>query len=343
MIQRYMNTPCWLLLLLLLTGLACQLTNGGLETEATAISVTEAVLVPTITPLPPTPTIATIAQPTPIVTAVPTMTNTPMPIPTATAMPTVTNTPIPWMERTTIGNSVQGRPIEAVRLGTGPRWFVVLAAIHGGHECNTHGLAEGLITRLAANQTLLPEQITLFVVPLVNPDGCTLNIRFNANGVDLNRNWAADDWTADAEGPAGVIAGSGGIAPFSEPETAVLQGWLQQLRAQSPDGELRVVSYHSVVSTGLAQPAYAIYGQPEPRSEALAQRYAEVTGYLYSAVWVGTYTITGEFIHWAGENGIIAFDVELPDRNTADSIPAGWTETHIETNLQGLLTIMAEV
>jgi hypothetical protein len=130
-------------------------------------------------------------------------------------------------------------------------------------------------------------------------------------------------------------------APFSEPETAALQNWLLGLKQQSPDGELRVVSYHSVVpNTGLAQPAYAVYGTPEPRSEALARQYAEVTGYLYSAVWVGTYTITGEFIHWAGDNGVIAFDVELPDRNSADSIPVGWSETHIETNLRGLLAVM---
>jgi hypothetical protein len=61
---------------------------------------------------------------------------------------------------------------------------------------------------------------------------------------------------------------------------------------------------------------------------------------LYSAVWVGAYTITGELIHWAGENGVVAFDVELPDGNTAESVPVGWSETHVETNLRGLLTIL---
>jgi predicted deacylase len=246
------------------------------------------------------------------------------------------------METAVIGMSVQGRPIEATRLGTGPRWFVVMAALHGAHECNTNELAVGILGRIMAEPSLLPEDVTLYIVPLANPDGCALNSRYNANSVDLNRNWAAGDWTADAEGPGGFITGSGGTAPFSEPETAALQSWLQQMRQHSPDGELRVVSYHSVVSTGLAQPAYAVYGQPEPRSEALARGYAEVTGYLYSAVWVGTYTITGEFIHWAGENGFIAFDVELPDRNTADSIPAGWTDSHIETNLRGLLAILSQ-
>ncbi len=332
------NIPLpWFWLLFLITGLACQLTDETIEGGETAVAATEIVHLPTTTPLPSTPTSAPL---TPFVTAIPTATETPTPIPTVTAIPTASQTPIPWMHRSSIGTSVQGRPIEVVRLGTGPKWFVVLAAMHGGHECNTNELAEGMITRLTADQTLLPENVTLFVVPLVNPDGCALNIRYNANRVDLNRNWATSNWTADAAGPGGVIVGSGGPIPFSELETVLLQGWLLELWTQSPDGDLRVISYHSVVSTGLAQPAYAIYGQPEPRSEALARQYAEVTGYLYSAVWVGTYTITGEFIHWAGENDIIAFDVELPDRNTADSIPNGWSETHIETNLRGLLTIM---
>jgi hypothetical protein len=236
---------------------------------------------------------------------------------------------------------VQGRPIEAVRLGTGSRWFVVLAAIHGAHECNTNQLAEGIIARLTADPALLPETVTLYVVPLVNPDGCALNPRSNANGIDLNRNWATDDWTADAEGPAGVIAGSGGAFPFSEPETAALHAWLRLLQEQSSDGQLRIISYHSVVPSGFAQPAYAVYGQPEPRSDALAQSYAAATGYLYSVLWIGSYTITGEMIHWAGENGFIAVDVELPDRNAADTIPAGWSESHIVTNLQGLLAIMS--
>jgi hypothetical protein len=325
-------------LLLLLTAPACRFTNGLGERQETVPTTAATASVPTLTPLPQPPTVTTeTASPT---AAVPTSTATPPP---PTAVPTITNTPVPWMETTVIGESVQGRPIEVVRLGSGERWFVVLAAMHGAHECNTNQVAEGMIARLTADPVLLPEGVTLFVAPLVNPDGCALNTRTNANGVDLNRNWAASDWTADAEGPGGVIAGSGGAFPFSEPETAALHTWLQNLYGQSPTGELWVISYHSVVpDTGLAQPAYVIYGQPEPRSEALARRYAQATGYLYSAVWVGSYTITGELIRWAGENGFIAFDVELPDRNAADTVPNGRNETHIDTNLRGLLAIVDE-
>jgi hypothetical protein len=114
------------------------------------------------------------------------------------------------------------------------------------------------------------------------------------------------------------------------------------MRSQYPGNQFRIISYHSVVpNTGMAQPGYSQPGQPNPAAMTLAQSYASATGYLYSNVWVGNYTITGEFIHWANDQGFIALDVELPDKNGADTIPVGWTETHIENNLRGLLAVLA--
>jgi hypothetical protein len=251
-------------------------------------------------------------------------------------------TPLPWSEREPLGYSAQGREIEVVRLGNGRRWFAALAAIHGAHECHTNLLAEAMLDRLQGEPELLPADVTLFFVPLANPDGCALDTRNNANGVDLNRNWDTNDWTADAQGPDGLVAGSGGPHPLSEPETVLLRDWLLALRQGSPDGELRIISFHSAVpDTGLAQPAYNATGRPDPASEKVAMTYADATGYRYSPVWVGTYQITGELIHWAGENGFVAIDVELPDREPPDNVPAGWTESHLETNLRGLLHVLS--
>jgi hypothetical protein len=258
--------------------------------------------------------------------------------PTWAATSTSTPTPLPWSERRVLGHSVQGRAIEVVRLGNGRRWYAALAAIHGAHECNTHLLAEAILSRLSQEPELLPAGVTLFFVPLANPDGCALDRRTNANDVDLNRNWDTSDWTADAQGPDGLAPGSGGPHPLSEPETLLLRSWLLALRQQSPDGELRIISYHSAVpETGLAQPAYGADGRPDPASEELAMAYADVTGYRYSPIWVGTYRITGELIHWAGENGFVAIDVELPDRESPGNVPAGWNDSHLETNLRGLV------
>lgn len=326
-----------LLLCLPFLALGCDEAAGRPATPGVTTS-TAAAAIPTIQD----PASATTVN-TPEPTTPPPATATP--VPTATPSPAITPTipPVntPWSESQLLGHSVQGRPIEYLRLGSGSRWFVVLGAIHGGTECNTYSLVEAMRDRLLEQPALLPDDVTLFLAPLINPDGCVANRRANANGVDLNRNWNTDDWVADAETPQGVVLGSGGPSPLSEPEVAALQSWLLALRDQAPTGTLQVISYHSAVpDTGLAQPAYTEAGQPEARSDQLARAYAEATGYLYSPVWVGNYNITGELIHWAGDNDVIAIDVELPDREMADSVPAGRTESHLETNLRGLLEVL---
>jgi len=234
--------------------------------------------------------------------------------------------------------------LEFFRLGTGARWFVVIGAIHGGTECNTSGVVKGLADRIIDNPLLLPQDASLFVLPLSNPDGCILKTRANANGIDLNRNWDTDDWIADAEGPFGVISGSGGPTPFSEPETLALRDWLLSLRNDpAHKGPVRLISYHSAVPpSGLTLPAYHDGIKPERLSKEMALIYSEETGYPYSSEWVGNYDITGELIHWAFDNQIVTIDVELPDRNPANTVPDGRSETHIDTALRGLLAIITE-
>jgi hypothetical protein len=79
-----------------------------------------------------------------------------------------------------IGLSAQGRPITAVRYGDGPRTVLVVGLTHGDEE-------GGLRVLLRARSLELPDGITLWVVPAMNPDGLALDTRFLANGADPNR------------------------------------------------------------------------------------------------------------------------------------------------------------
>lgn len=320
--------PKLTLLLLILTLASCQ-TALPPTSESTAMAVA-----PTTVPPFPTLSPATITPP-PTATALPLPTSTLRP--TATSAPTATPTATrAWMETAVIGTSVEQHPIELFRFGGGERPFVLAAALHGAHECNTHELAQAFITYFADHPEAVPATITLYILPLLNPDGCAHNSRANAHNVDLNRNWDTPDWTADAQGPNGTIPGSGGMAPFSEPETQVIGYWLRELIAQSPTPP-HLISYHSSVPpNGLVQPGYDQNGTVDPAAEALAHAYAEATGYTYSATWVGSYQITGELIYWARLQGIVAIDVELPNGRSAHTIPDGHTETHVETNLRGV-------
>ena len=106
-----------------------------------------------------------------------------------------------------LGRSWQGRPIEAVQVGSrsGTRVLVV-GCIHGNE---TAGIA---IAR--ALERLAPRGLDLWVVTDLNPDGVAAGTRQNAHGVDLNRNFP---WSWR---PMGGVYESG-PRPLSEPEARI--------------------------------------------------------------------------------------------------------------------------
>jgi predicted deacylase len=215
------------------------------------------------------------------------------------------------LQVTTIGHSVEGRPIEVVRFGEGPTARLIVAGIHGGSEANTTTLAEELIDYLTLHPEALPPSITLYVLPQLNPDGATRATgpdgRTNAHGVDLNRNWPAlwvPQW--DRSGCWDLAPTTGGRGPASEPET---MSSIQFIAATDIDA---LISYHSA--------ALGIFpgGQPpDRRSLALAEALAEVSDYPYPPVDTGC-AFTGQLIDWAANNGIAAVDIELHNHRDTD-------------------------
>lgn len=127
----------------------------------------------------------------------------------------------------TLGRSRQGRPIDAVRLGTGPEVVLILASIHGSEAAGTP-LVETLIDHLAARPDLLAGR-TVVIVPRVNPDGLAAGDRHNANGVDLNRNFPAGNYAARS---------TSGDGPLSEPESRGIMALLEEFNPA------RIVSIH---------------------------------------------------------------------------------------------------
>lgn len=79
-----------------------------------------------------------------------------------------------------IGTSQQGRPLRALRYGSGPKVVLVVGVTHGDEEA-------GLRVLLRTAASGVPADVTLWVVPAVNPDGLALDQRFLANGADPNR------------------------------------------------------------------------------------------------------------------------------------------------------------
>jgi hypothetical protein len=93
---------------------------------------------------------------------------------------------------TGLGESVQGRAINAVTAGSGPTTVLLWSQMHGDESAATMSLAD-IIHWLASapeSDTLrasLAERLTIVMVPMLNPDGAERFIRENAVGVDINR------------------------------------------------------------------------------------------------------------------------------------------------------------
>jgi murein tripeptide amidase MpaA len=94
-----------------------------------------------------------------------------------------------------LGTTVDGRDLERLVIGTGPRVIWVIARQHPG-ESMAEWWMDGFLARLLdpadALARTLREQATFHVVPNMNPDGSTRgHLRCNAAGANLNREWHA--------------------------------------------------------------------------------------------------------------------------------------------------------
>lgn len=262
------------------------------------------------TPPPPSP-IVRASSPTPFLPEKQIV--SPSPTQTSTAIPSATPG---GGEARTIGYSVEGRPLEVYRFGHGAQNLLIIAGVHGGYEWNTVALADQLIDYLKENPGMIPENNSLYILRVLNPDGYARDHgadgRANANQVDLNRNWDAN-WQAKWEGTQCwskrvITAGS---EPFSEPETRTLKKFIEDYQVR------RIINYHSA---GLGIFAGGI---KDKDSQAMAREMARVSPYAYPPVQTDC-QFTGQLVDWASLQGITAVDVELRNH----------TDTDFEINLE---------
>lgn len=272
---------------------------------------------PTSTP-PPSPTPERVSlnrpptdTPRPInapLTDIPAPTRTPAPPPgiAPTDTPAVF-TPLPTPADSpaqTVGTSAGGRAIRAYRYGTGERVLLLVGGIHGGWEANTVTLMNELRAHFTDNPNAVLPGVSVVIIPALNPDGvvvgASLEGRFNANGVDLNRNWACG-WQPEAvwrEGPVDP-----GSTPFSEPETRAAAAFIDILQPAA------ALFYHSAAD-GVFAGDCPQRRPGEWRSGKLAAVYGDAAGYS-SGQPFSAYPVTGTAPSWADGLGIPSADVEL--------------------------------
>ncbi|HVP12698.1 MAG TPA: DUF2817 domain-containing protein [Phycisphaerae bacterium] len=153
----------------------------------------------------------------------------------------------------TIGQSVEGRPMECVVFGDGPDVILFLSTIHGNEPAGTpllHRLADHLVQQ---PQLLNGRQVVL--LPLANPDGMARGQRHNVHGVDLNRNFPASNFENGSHT---------GSSALSEPESTAVHRLIGTFHPG------RIVSLHQPANEGNACIDYD--GPADALARAMAAR-----------------------------------------------------------------------
>lgn len=238
-----------------------------------------------------------------------------------------------------IGTSTEGRIIESYTYGTGSTTVLFVGGIHGGYEWNSVLLAYELIDELEADMINVPNDLKIKIIPVLNPDGLysvvgkegrfdltdippssSLTLgqgRFNANNVDLNRNFDCK-WQPESTWRGNKV--NAGISAFSEPEALALKELVEK------DNPVAVIFWHSK--------ANAVYASEcengvLPSTITLMNTYASAASYKAVAAF-DAYPVTGDAEGWLASIGIPAITVEL---NTRDQIEWG-------QNKAGVLSVL---
>lgn len=137
--------------------------------------------------------------------------------------------------RKALGSSVEGRAIEAYTNFSGPApadsrragEVTLLVGCTHGDERATVDILESFIGRTLESGGV-PAPVA--VVSVLNPDGYARDSRYNAHGVDINRNFP-HNWSPHSEEPPGD-------RPLSEPEARALHDYILALKPA------KIVSLH---------------------------------------------------------------------------------------------------
>lgn len=233
---------------------------------------------------------------------------------------------VPIVKMDVIGSSVDGRPIEAYFYGSGADKLMFVGGIHGGYEWNSVLLAYGMMEQLEETPEMIPDNVTVVVIPSANPDGLFDVIkkegrmtnddipvaentvgtgRFNRNGVDLNRNFDCK-WQPTATWRGNDI--SAGEAPFSEPEAVAIRDFVLEQKPKA------VVFWHSQANAVYASECHE---GVLPDTLTLMNTYASASGYA-PVVSFDSYPVTGDAEGWLASIGIPAITVELTSHTSID-------------------------
>ncbi len=269
--------------------------------------------------------------------------------------------------RVTAGLSLQGRSIFGVRLRApgAPNDPNRAAVLFNGGQHAREWISPATVCyvadRLASGYgvdpriTAILDEVDIFLLPVINPDGYVhtwngerlwrKNRRVNGDGsigVDLNRNW---DFAWGGTGSSGVPSNDlyRGPAPFSEPESLALAGFIQAI-----PGLRAHIDFHSYSQLVLGPWGWTEAAAPDgPELNALGAAMADAIYHVHGETYVAgpisttLYLADGSVVDWVyGDQGVFSWTIELRDEGQfgfvlppEQIIPTG------EENFEAVLTL----
>ena len=244
----------------------------------------------------------------------------------------------------TIGYSVLGRAICCIKISDNPdrdedEIPILMVGNHHGNEVLSVEATLYQIDFLLNNYEIDPEvtrwinEMEIWYIPMLNPDGREAIRRTNENGVDLNRNYSF----------AHTPSANHGMTPFSEPETRAVR----DLAAQYPPA--LSLTYHT--SGRLVLLPWTHTDEAAPDSLALTYLGTKIAESITFPVGTSTghyelrqggdwYFTEGEYCdYFYATHNTQAFTVEMW---TSQTPPADVIPQVIERNLEGMKTMFRQ-
>ncbi|HEY0135717.1 MAG TPA: M14-type cytosolic carboxypeptidase [Nannocystis sp.] len=248
---------------------------------------------------------------------------------------------LPGVRHELLGHTLEGRDMDLLRIGElgGDRRVCWIVARQHPGETMAEWLMEGLIAHLIDPEDpvarTLRSRAVFFLVPNMNPDGSFRgNLRVNAAGANLNREWqnptaerspeillvrrrmeaTGVDFCLDVHGdealPYNFIAGADGVASVTQRVRALQVSYEKALMRASPDFQME---------------------------------------HGYDPVPPGQANMTMCTTHVAGHFGCLAMTLEMPFKDTKDTPneAVGWSPERCRqlgrANLDALLTVLGDL
>ena len=249
-----------------------------------------------------------------------------------------------FSEKISIGNSLEGRNIWAIKVSDNPNVDedepeALYTGLHHAREPMSYMNLFFFMYWLGENYesdelaTHIVNNRELWFVPAVNPDGLIYNESIAPNGggmqrknardtcdgtpdgVDLNRNYSYM-WGYDNEGssPDGCNETFRGTGPFSEPETQAISEFVEQHNFPI------AMNYHSYSNLLIYPFGYEYENQaPQDDLDIMIEYGQDMVQYNNYELGSGPdllYTVNGEACDWMyGEHDIFAYTPEIGSQN----------------------------